>query len=201
MATARIHFSPPPDDWDGFGLADRRVCYPRIPGNHDAGSDHAVREIDKVAELGGGTEQKNLEAFIRKIGLGGIASCHAAIPYGDIQHIYRLCDVLVLPSVPTLGLREQFGLTLAEAMACGKPVVATRCGSMPWVVGDAGLLADPADSTSLAARLDQLCRSAELRAELGWKGRNLAEQRYDKNRISVSIGETYDAVLCGGRPR
>jgi len=150
----------------------------------------------RVLFVGGGPERKNLEAFIQNLGLSGIASVHSPLAYGQMENLYRVADVLVLPSLPTRGVREQFGLTLAEAMACGKPVVATRCGSMPWVVGDAGLLADPGSSTSLAESLNQLRVSPTLRSDLGQKGRMIAEQRYDKRRVSELIDQTFKVLLC-----
>jgi glycosyltransferase involved in cell wall biosynthesis len=159
----------------------------------------AVRRMDaehlRVLFVGSGAERQNLEAFIAHLGLSAVASIHTAIPYGQMEHLYRIADILVLPSLPTLGVREQFGLTLAEAMACGKPVVATRCGSMPWVVGDAGLLADPGSSTSLADCLNQLRGSPQLRLELGQRGRKIAEERYNNRRVAERIDRAFRALL------
>ena len=56
------------------------------------------------------------------------------------------CDVFVLPS-----LHETFGIVLGEAMSCGKPVIATRCGGPEFVVtDDSGCLVDVADPAALA---------------------------------------------------
>ncbi len=141
--------------------------------------------------VGNGPERKPLEEFLRRFDLEAIASVHAALPYGQIDQLYRLSSVVVLPSLPTFGVREQFGMTLAEAMACGIPVVATRCGSMPWVIGDAGLLADPGNSSSLAEALDKIRTSESLRRQLGSRGQALAKERYDKIRIADRIGKVF----------
>ncbi len=58
----------------------------------------------------------------------------------------RACDAFVLPS-----LGESFGIVNGEAMACGKPVLSTRCGGPEYVVGpESGLLVTPGDSQELA---------------------------------------------------
>ena len=74
-------------------------------------------------------------------------------------------DVLCAPSQTTARWREQFGRMLIEAMACGVPVVASRSGEIPHVVGDAGLLVDEADVAAWTAALDRLLADAALRRD------------------------------------
>jgi glycosyltransferase involved in cell wall biosynthesis len=82
---------------------------------------------------------------------------------------YRLATVYAYPS-----LYEGFGLSPLEAMACGTPVIAARCTSLPEVVGDAGLLVEP-DERAFARALVQLVNDAELRRTL--RARGLARAR------------------------
>ena len=78
----------------------------------------------------------------------------------DLVGLYRGAGVLLFPS-----RGEGFGVPAAEAMACGTPVVAADRGSLPEVVGDGGLLADPDDPEALAAATrETLARSEELSA-------------------------------------
>ncbi len=69
----------------------------------------------------------------------------------DLPAHYRLAEVYA-----TASLHEGFGVPLIEAMASGLPVVAANATAHPWVLGDAGLLTDPADPAALAAALIQL---------------------------------------------
>lgn len=66
-------------------------------------------------------------------------------PDEDLASLYSRAYALVFPS-----LLEGFGLPAVEAMACGTPVVASRAGSLPEVVGDAGLFFDPLDPNDIA---------------------------------------------------
>jgi glycosyltransferase involved in cell wall biosynthesis len=85
--------------------------------------------------------------------------------------LYSRAFALVLPS-----LMEGFGLPAVEAMACGTPVVSSTAGSLPEVVGDAGVYFDPTDTGSMArvvgsflsdqAQRDVLARRARERAAL-----------------------------------
>jgi glycosyltransferase involved in cell wall biosynthesis len=89
-----------------------------------------------------------------------------AVPEEDMPAIYQMADLFVLPS-----LNEGFGLTLLEAMASGVPVVASRAGAIPEVVGDAGcLMSATKDQKTLADTLLALLDSPLERAVLKEKG-------------------------------
>jgi glycosyltransferase involved in cell wall biosynthesis len=96
----------------------------------------------------------------------------------DMRSVMRAFDVFAISSV-----YEGFGLVLIEAMASGRPVVATRAGAIPEVVadGDTGLLVPPGDPQAFAAALARMTAPA-LRRSLGQAGqrRTLAEFTLDK---------------------
>ena len=83
----------------------------------------------------------------------------------DLVHLYNSARVLVMPSFD-----EGFGLPAVEAMACGTPVVGSRAGALPEVIGDAGLLFDPYQPEELKVCLQRLLENQDLRQELGLKG-------------------------------
>jgi glycosyltransferase involved in cell wall biosynthesis len=72
------------------------------------------------------------------------------------------------------SLDEGFGLPALEAMASGTPVVASNRGSLPEVVGDAGLLVDPEDREAIAEAVCRVLSDLSLRRTLKRKGRERA---------------------------
>lgn len=92
--------------------------------------------------------------------------------------ILRAMDCLVLPSRTTASWKEQFGLVLTEAMACGIPVVGSDSGAIPEVIGDAGIVFPEGDVMALRAALQQLVTSEPLRARLGQAGRERCLSKY-----------------------
>lgn len=83
----------------------------------------------------------------------------------ELVQLYRSAEMLLHPS-----FIEGFGNPLAEAMACGCPVVTSNCSAMPEVTGRAALLADPHDPGALAAALKRVAEDRALAAELRARG-------------------------------
>jgi glycosyltransferase involved in cell wall biosynthesis len=83
----------------------------------------------------------------------------------ELPALYRGARMLLLPS-----LAEGFGLTALEAMACGTPVITSNTSSLPEVVGDAGLLVDPRDTTAIAEAIGRLLSDDRLAKELRERG-------------------------------
>lgn len=95
---------------------------------------------------------------------------------GDIDGVTNAMDVAALPSRD-----EGFGLTMVEAMASGKPVVATAVGGIPEVVEDGvtGFLVPSGDPQALARALQTLLSNPGLRIAMGQAGRRRAENLFD----------------------
>lgn len=89
----------------------------------------------------------------------------------DLPGLYTAAEIFAYPS-----LYEGFGLPPLEAMACGTPVLTSSISSLPEVVRDAALLADPTQPESIRALLDRLSRDAPLREELRGRGLERAGQ-------------------------
>jgi glycosyltransferase involved in cell wall biosynthesis len=100
-------------------------------------------------------------AAIERAPLAGRVNYRGYVPDSDRKALYEKAVALVLPS-----LEEGFGMTALEAMAVGVPVVASDRGSLPEVVGDAGLLVDPERTDALAAALDRVVSDEGLARRL-----------------------------------
>src|SRR5436305_9013059 len=93
-------------------------------------------------------------------------------------------DVFVLPSLTRPNWKEQFGRVLVEAMACETPVIGSRSGEIPRVIGDAGLLFQEGNVQELAARVRRLLDDPTLYAQLAAQGRQRVLERYTQERIA-----------------
>jgi glycosyltransferase involved in cell wall biosynthesis len=110
----------------------------------------------------------------------------------DVAAITGDLDVAVLPS-----LREAQGISILEAMARRKPVVASAVGGIPEVLtnGLDGLLVPPADPAALAEACVRLACSPELRTRMGEAGRATVEARFSLDAMVRQIEEVYDEEL------
>jgi glycosyltransferase involved in cell wall biosynthesis len=102
------------------------------------------------------------------------------------------CAVLCLPS-----LAESAPMVIAQAMAAGKPVIATRVGGVPEMVeeGVTGRLCEPDDPDQLALCLLDVLRDQSMRREMGKRARAVAVQRYRADSVAQSTLNAYCAVL------
>lgn len=131
--------------------------------------------------------QAELQARIARLGLS------AAFAFTgwrrDVAHVIRAMDLVVVATTTP----EPAALALLEAMAMGRPLVATRTGGTPELVPDgrAGLLYPPGDEEALADCLDRLLRDAEARLRMGALGRAWVEQRFSLDRHLSNIEAVY----------
>ncbi len=89
----------------------------------------------------------------------------------DLAHLYNAATLVVLPS-----LEEGFGLPAVEAMACGTPVAASNRGSLPEVLGAAGVFFEPQDVENMVAVINQILNDDAQREEMSRTGLNRSKQ-------------------------
>lgn len=140
--------------------------------------------------VGDGEERPALQKQIAALGLEERVTL-----LGNQTGVPRLMngfDIFVLPSV-----WEPFGLVIAEAMACGKPVVATNVGGIPEIVEHSrtGILVPPAAITPLANALAALLDDGQLRAEMGRAGRQRFLEKFDARIMAAKYQSLYDSLL------
>lgn len=111
----------------------------------------------------------------------------------DAPQIVQAFDIVAVPSHV-----EPFGLSSLEAMAAGRPVVATRVGGIPEVVtdGSTGLLVPPGDAQALASALSALLASRQARATFGAAGRRRAEAVFGMSVHGRGLESLYDRVAA-----
>ncbi len=133
--------------------------------------------------------------MVTRLGLQDVVVHQAAIPYADMPRLHASADLFVLPSIPTPVWEEQFGMVLAESMACGKPVISTHSGAIPEVVGDAGVLVPPYDHHALADAIIDLGADETRRIHLGERAAVRARDMFDREDFTSYVHTVYQNLL------
>ncbi|VVS90856.1 glycosyl transferases group 1 [Desulfoluna spongiiphila] len=115
-----------------------------------------------------------------------------SILYSDMPQLYNTMDILIMPTV-----REGFGLAVAEAMACGLPVVATNCSAIPELIdhGKGGFLCNIGDTKDFAEKINILAESPKLRHEMGEYNRSKIELQFTLKRMVREYQNLFEAIL------
>jgi glycosyltransferase involved in cell wall biosynthesis len=165
------HFAPaarpPPAGGLRIGYVGRLETHKGVDILLDAITTHPTWTLDIT---GDGTAGAALRRQATSLGLDGRVRFSGWSDQGELADRYRSYDVVVVASVDTPGWSEQFGRVAVEAMASGVPVVASRAGALPEVIGAAGLLVEPADPVALGAALAALAADPRLWCELRRRG-------------------------------
>jgi glycosyltransferase involved in cell wall biosynthesis len=117
------------------------------------------------------------------------------VPDAELPEYYAASDVTVLPSKDQ---SEGFGLTILEANATGKPVIASNVGGIPSVVrhGYNGLLVQPNDASRLAEAILYLSKNHDAAAAMGRNGRKVAEAHDWKKTAALTEQVYVDALAA-----
>ena len=184
--------------------------YLGIPGDRFAvgwiGRMTAVKRTDDVLVAFKRLRESGVDAMLCMVGDGpdrlqleqrahelGVARDTVFLGYQeDVAPFYAAFDALVLPSG-----NEGTPVTVIEALAAERPVVATRVGGVPDVVrdGEDGFLVEAGATDDLADRLERLARDPALRARMGKRGRERVLPRYAVDRLVDDVDELYRALL------
>ena len=157
--------------------------------------------LQRVLEI---VSKANLTKPVLCLALGDIGN---RIEYSETLHLdfipfvsdaervatyYCAADIYVHPAKI-----ETFGLTVAESLVCGTPVVATNVGGIPEIVihDKSGYLVDEGDDSSMSNYIISLLNDDELRSEMGCFGANDAKQRFDQKRMVNEYLEYYQEIL------
>jgi glycosyltransferase involved in cell wall biosynthesis len=166
------------DHW-GKGHKELFTAMVRIRGRHPV----------QALIVGGGRRTPEVRQLADSLGLAD--AVHFLGQRRDVPDLLNAMDVFVLPSYS-----EGVSLALLEAMAAGRPVIATAVGGLPEVVtdGDTGLLIPPRDADALAQALERLLADPAWARQLGANARNHVREHYSLERLGREINEIY-AIL------
>ncbi|MDX5312319.1 MAG: glycosyltransferase family 4 protein [Rhodococcus sp. (in: high G+C Gram-positive bacteria)] len=126
------------------------------------------------------------EKLIEQLAIGDSVRTVSGIDDGELAGLLGSAQVAAVPS-----LYEGFSLPAVEAMACATPLVASRAGAIPEVVGDAGILVPPGDSEQLAAALARVLDDPAEQARLGSVARARVLERFSWAAVAARTAQAY----------
>lgn len=175
VVTTQISSLIPEKGCETFIEAARRVC--------------AVDDNAMFLLAGDGTQRRQYEALAERLGLAARLRFLGLVGDPVGEGLFAGSDIICQAS----NWQEAFGLSIAEAMACAKPVVATRVGGIPELVDDAvtGILVERGDSEGLARGILELVRGPARRSQLGDAGRSRCERNFDHRANAARMVQLY----------
>ncbi|MFQ3633857.1 glycosyltransferase [Roseiflexus sp.] len=137
------------------------------------------------------TEQRRLDAIRQQLGIADVVCFAGAQPQDRLPLYYAAADVVTMPSH-----YESFGMAALEALACGKPVVATNAGGPAFIVEDgvSGVLIPPGNAAMLANHLERLLHNDAERTAMGAAARERA-LRFSWEHVACDILGIYRDLL------
>jgi glycosyltransferase involved in cell wall biosynthesis len=144
--------------------------------------------------IGDGDYGTRLEALARELGIINNVSFVGRVEHDNLPRWINSLDVLVQPSIGD----ESFGISIIEAMSCGKPVVATRSGGIPEIMeeGEVGYIVPKRDEILLAERIVSLVKNRDLAETMGLKARERVLARFTWEKVVTRLIEIYERVLA-----
>jgi glycosyltransferase involved in cell wall biosynthesis len=160
---------------------------------------HQLRQSKQHADVhlvfvGTGPCARAIAAMASRLGIGRQVRVEPFMAYDELPSAYRAASAVVVPSRPTPYWAEQFGMVLVEAMASGRPVVTTRGGSIPGVVGDAAVMVEPYRPGQLMEALRGVLQSPALASDLARRGRARAETCFDAQIVARQLASIYESL-------
>jgi glycosyltransferase involved in cell wall biosynthesis len=138
---------------------------------------------------GDGAHRPKLEQSAREMGMEDHVTFTGVVQDPLAEGLYAASDVVCQMS----RWEEVFGYVNAEAMASGKPLVGTRVGGIPEIIGDGqtGYLVDRRDTAAMACRILELLRDPDLRRRMGEAGREVAREKFNHKKNVAQLVKLY----------
>jgi len=162
--------------------------------------DHLLKIVKELKDeipdirlkiIGDGVEKNRLLKLVKDYNIEDRVSFYTKLKYADVIYHMKESSILVLPST-----REGFGMVLAEANACKRPVIAYKTGGVIEVIkdGENGFLIEPLNIKSLKEKIKTLLLDEKLQQQMGEKGRKIVEEKFNWDKIIDEIIKTYKSM-------
>jgi glycosyltransferase involved in cell wall biosynthesis len=149
--------------------------------------------------VGEGPERARMLSLIAAHGLRDSVTLEGALTHAELPAVYQGAHVVVAPSIQdATGDRDGLPNVLLEAMACARPVVASRISAITCALthGETGLLVAPGDADALSSALERLAAEPALRERLGRNARARVERDYEVGACAARFHQLLTDVYC-----
>jgi glycosyltransferase involved in cell wall biosynthesis len=206
----RFHPSITPADRSRYGLEDDDlvlIALGRIVSKK--GFDILVRALPALVQshpyvqvlIGGdGAQRGQLRHLAEKLSVSDHLHLPGRIDWDHVPHFLAMGDIFVLPSVlDAVGNLDGLPTVLLEALALGKPVVATAIGGIPLVIEDGvnGMLCPSSSTDALGQTINKLIQGDRLRAQLGQAARLSVERHFNWLEVARQFTALFEPAIAG----
>ncbi|MBI4744263.1 MAG: glycosyltransferase family 4 protein [Actinobacteria bacterium] len=141
---------------------------------------------------GDGAKKDELQNLINNLDLKKQVKLMGMLPRREILNLLNGCEVFVCPS-----RIEPFGIVNLEAMAAGKPVIASKVDGVPEVIEDGvnGILVEPENVNQLAESIINLLKNGDLRNRLSVNGRKIVEEKYSWEVVGERYFDLFKSIV------
>lgn len=115
-------------------------------------------------------------------------------PVEEMPEIVSAAHVVVVPQRDTAATQAQFPLKLTDGMAMAKPVLATRVGDIPEILGNTGFLVEPNSPEQIAKAIENIFENFEAAQEKGWQARQRCVQSYSIETMAATLAQLLDSL-------
>lgn len=145
---------------------------------------------------GDGPLRESLTALAKRVARGHIQFL-GEVERPAMRRLYREASLVMIPSIISSGVEEATSIAAIEAMACGRPVIASNIGGLPELIrsGESGLLVPDGDSEALAAAATTLLTDSELALRMGAAARRAVVEDFSVRRWTEQVLSAYSAAL------
>lgn len=147
-------------------------------------------ELWVVGPIRSGEDYESAKAMAKKYPVKIIGPVNRA----ELRRFYNQCDIFCAPSMDKkkFGIKvweEQFGAVFVEAMACGLPIVSTKCGAIPEIISEDNIIVSQGSEVELYNGIKKLIMDDSLRKFISEENRNRAERLFDIKRQRQKLEE------------
>jgi phosphatidylinositol alpha-1,6-mannosyltransferase len=174
------------EDYKGVDTALKTVARLRAKGT----------EVNYLV-VGAGKKGRTYKRLADELGIADQVRFVGNVPDAELPALYNAAAAYVGLTRKASGRVEGFGVALAEASACGLPVIAGRSGGVAEAVkdGETGLIVDPEDQDAVSAAVMRLLDDQLLARRLGQAGRKAVETHYNWDRVIRDLREIEAQVV------